>query len=82
MEPVHIYRRSFYDSLIPTVNSRFMWRYIRETGGLLDAAVEPPDIRLVLRSPRMVLLALGGYFLPRHDNILVTFRESGGIGGG
>jgi SAM-dependent methyltransferase len=76
MEPVHIYRRSFYDSLIPTVNSRFMWRYIRKTGGLLDAAVEPPDIALLLRSPEMALLAFGGYFLPRHDNILVTFRDT------
>ena len=75
MEPVHIYRRSFYDSLIPTVNSRFMWRYLRQTGGLLDAAVEPPDIALILRSPEMVLLAFVGYFLPRHDNILVTFRS-------
>jgi 2-polyprenyl-3-methyl-5-hydroxy-6-metoxy-1,4-benzoquinol methylase len=74
MEAVHIYRRSFYDSLIPTVNSRFMWRYISRTGGFLDAAVEPPDVSLVLRSPEMVLLAFGGYFWPRHDNILVTFR--------
>jgi len=76
LEPVHIYRRSFYDSLIPTVNSRFMWQYIRQTGGLLDAAVEPPDIALVLRSPHLWLLAFGGYFLPRHDNILVTFRQT------
>ena len=75
MKPLHIYRRSFYDSLIPTVNSRFMWRYIRKKGGLLDVAVEPPDIALVLRSPEMILLAFGGYFLPRRDNILVTFRR-------
>jgi 2-polyprenyl-3-methyl-5-hydroxy-6-metoxy-1,4-benzoquinol methylase len=73
MRPVDIYRRSFYDSLFPTVNSRFMWRYIREKEGLLDAAVEPPDVRLVMRSPRMILLALGGYFVPRRDNIVVTF---------
>ena len=76
MEPVHIYRRSFYDSLVPTVNSRFMWRYIRETGGLLDAAVEPPQIGTVLRSPELLVLAIVGYFLPRHDNILVTFRKN------
>jgi hypothetical protein len=24
----------------------------------------------------MALLAFGGYFLPRHDNILVTFRDT------
>jgi SAM-dependent methyltransferase len=74
MEPVHIYRRSFYDSPIPTVNSRFMWKYIRESGGLLDAAVEPPDIGLVLRSPQLVLTALAGYFLPPRDYIVLTFR--------
>jgi SAM-dependent methyltransferase len=76
LEPVHIYRRSFYDSLVPTVNSRFMWQYIRKSGGLLDAAVEPPNVGLVLRSPGMVLTALGGYFHPAHDYILVTFRAA------
>jgi hypothetical protein len=35
--------------------------------------VEPPDVAMVMRSPKMVLLALGGYFVPRKDNIVVTF---------
>jgi hypothetical protein len=74
MEPVHIYRRSFYDSLVPTVNSHFMWEYIRKSGGLLDAAVEPPDPALVLRSPKMVLKAFFGYFLPPGDYMLASFR--------
>ena len=76
VEPIHVYRRSFYDSLVPTVNSRFMWRYIQKTGGFLDAAVEPPRTDVVLRSPEMVFLAFFGYFVPRHDNILVTFRKA------
>jgi SAM-dependent methyltransferase len=76
MEPVHIYRRSFYDSLIPTVNSRFMWRYIQKTGGHLDAAVEPPQVSMVLKSPEMLFLAFFGYFQPFGDNILVTFRKA------
>ncbi|MEO8130693.1 MAG: class I SAM-dependent methyltransferase [Bryobacteraceae bacterium] len=75
LEPVHIYRRSFYDSLVPTVNSRFMWRYIQKSGGLLDAAVEPPKTAMVLKSPAMVFLAFCGYFVPLRDNILVTFRK-------
>jgi SAM-dependent methyltransferase len=74
MEPVHIYRRSFYDSLIPTVNSRFMWEYIRKSR-FLDAAVEPPKTGLILRSPKMVFLAFFGYFLPAGDNIIVSFRK-------
>ncbi len=69
-----MYQRSFYDSLYPTVNSRFMWRYIQKTGGLLDAAVEPPRIRLVLRSPDLLFLAFFGYFFPLGDNIVVSFR--------
>ena len=76
MTPVDIYRRSFYDSLVPTVNSRFMWQYIRKSGGMLDAAVEPPDSGLVLRSPEMIFLAFFGYFLPLRNNILVTFRRT------
>jgi 2-polyprenyl-3-methyl-5-hydroxy-6-metoxy-1,4-benzoquinol methylase len=73
-EPVHIHRRSFYDSLFPTVNSRFLWSYIAKTG-LLDTAVEPPRTGLVLRSPKLLLFAFLGFFLPRRDYILVTFRK-------
>jgi SAM-dependent methyltransferase len=75
LEPVDIYRRSFYDSMIPTVNSQFMWRYVENNEGLLDAAVEPPNAGMVLRSPKMMMLAFFGYWLPAGDNILVTFRK-------
>ncbi len=76
LTPEHIYRRSFYDSLYPTVNSRFMWRYIRENDGLLDAAVEPPNTSAVMRSPKLVFLAFFGYLFPRGDNMLVSFRKA------
>jgi SAM-dependent methyltransferase len=75
-KPAHVYERSFYDSLYPTVNSRFMWRYIQKTGGLLDAAVEPPRTRLVLSSPDLLFFALFGYFFPLGDNMIVSFRTS------
>jgi hypothetical protein len=52
-----------------------MWRYIQKTGGLLDAAVEPPRTGTVLRSPDLVLLAFFGYFFPLGDNIVVSFRK-------
>jgi SAM-dependent methyltransferase len=76
MQPVDIYRRSFYDSLIPTVNSRFMWRYVEKSEGLLDAAVEPPNTKLVLGSAELMKLAFFGYWLPAGDNILVTFQKN------
>jgi SAM-dependent methyltransferase len=78
-EPSQVYQRSFYDSLYPTVNSRFMWRYIQKTGGLLDAAVEPPRAGLVLRSPDLLFFALFGYFFPLGDNIVVSFRRSNNL---
>lgn len=77
---VHVYGRSFYDSLRPAVNSRFMWRYIQRAGGLLDAAVEPPRPGLLLRSPDLVFFALFGYFFPLGDNIVVSFRKVAGEG--
>jgi hypothetical protein len=75
-EPTEIYRRSFYDSLFPTVNSRFLWRYMEKSGGLLDTAVEPPRTGLVLRSPELLFLAFFGYFLSPGDWILVSFRKN------
>ncbi len=75
-EPSQVYERSFYDSLYPTVNSRFMWRYIQKTGGLLDAAVEPPRPGVVLKSPDLLFFALFGYFFPLGDNIVVSFRTA------
>jgi len=76
MEPLHVHRRFYYDSLIPTVNARFIWRYIQKCEGLLDAAVEPPRIGLVWKSPDLLFLAFFGYFLPRGDNMIVTFRKT------
>jgi 2-polyprenyl-3-methyl-5-hydroxy-6-metoxy-1,4-benzoquinol methylase len=74
LEPAHIYRRSFYDSLVPTVNSRFLWSHV-EKSGLLDTAVEPPRTDLVLRSPDLLFFAFFGYFVPPGDWILVSFRK-------
>jgi hypothetical protein len=37
--------------------------------------VEPPRTGLVLRSPDLLFYAFFGYFLSRHDNILVSFRK-------
>src|SRR5205823_4774742 len=68
-------RRSYFDSLLPTVNSRFMWRYL-EKKRFLDASVEPPDLLTILTSPDLLLLAFTGYFLPRGDNMMVAFRKT------
>ena len=75
-----IYRRFYFDSLFPGVNTRFMWAYIAETGGMIDAAVEPPQVARVFKSPRLLFYALFGYFFPPRGNILVTFRRAAGAG--
>ncbi len=78
LDPVDVGRRSFYDSLIPTVNSRFLWRYVEK--GLLDVVREAPKTGLVLRSPDLLFLAFFGYFVPLGDYLIVTFRNSGQYG--
>jgi len=75
LEPVHISRRSPYDSLVPFVNSRFSCRYIQATGGLFDEAVEARP-SLLFRSPALLYLAFFGYFVQRKDNMVVVFRKT------
>ena len=70
----HIYRRFYFDSLYPAVNTRFMWAYILGTGGMIDVAVEPPQVARVLRSPRLLFYAFFGYFFPPRGNMLASFR--------
>lgn len=77
MEVAHTSHRFYFDSLVPGVNTRFMWSYIAATGGYIDAAVEPPQTGLVARSPKLWLQALLGYFFPPKGNMLVTFRKTG-----
>ncbi len=74
LEVVDVYRRFYFDSLLPLVNTRCMWTYIRSTGGMIDAAVEPIQWGVFLKSPRLLLYAFLGYFYPPKGNILVTFR--------
>lgn len=73
----HVHRRFYFDTLVPGVNTRFMWGYIAVTGGVIDAAVEPPRPSVVLRSPRLWFHALFGYFFPVRGNILVSLRATG-----
>lgn len=74
--PEHIHRRFYFDSLFPGVNTRFMWAYIGDTGGMIDAAVEPPQVTRVFKSPRLIFYALFGYFFPQKGNMLVSFRRT------
>lgn len=67
-------RRSFFDSPIPTVNSRFMWEYV-ERCGFLDAAFEPPRTSVVLRSPALMFAAFFGSAFPARDCMVAAFTK-------
>lgn len=68
----HIYLQ---DSLVPTVNSRFVWNYIRwACGGIVDHVWGPPRLGAVLKQPRLWFDALWGYFFPYRNAMTVCFQ--------
>lgn len=75
LEVVHTYRRFYFDSLYPSVNTRFMWAYVQRTGGMIDVCVESPRLKVIFRSPKLIFYALFGYFFPPRSNILFTFTK-------
>jgi SAM-dependent methyltransferase len=76
LEVSNIYRRFYFDTLIPGVNTRFMWEYINASGGHLETCVEPPNNKLVWSSPKLIFFALFGYFFPARGNILLTLHKT------
>lgn len=76
LEPLSIYRRFYFDSFFPAVNTRFLWEYINRNGGFLDVCVKPLNLGMVFRSPKLMLYALLGYFWPERGNILLTYRKA------
>lgn len=73
LEPKDIYHRFYFDTLVPTVNTRFMWSYIEAKGRMIDVAVQKPDWPFILSSPRLLFYALFGYFFRVPGNMLITF---------
>ena len=81
LTPEAIHRRFYFDTLVPTVNTKFMWAYINANGGMIDVAVEKLKIGMVLRSPKLMFYALFGYFFRVPGNILITFKNKRAKGG-
>jgi rhamnosyltransferase subunit B len=76
LRPIEIYRKNLVDSLVPGINTRFMWTYIKQKGGRIDAAFEPPSVASILRSPALLSAALFGSLYPPPGNIVVVFRRA------
>jgi hypothetical protein len=72
---VRVYRRNLVDSIVPGINTRFMWTYIRHTGGKIDAAFEPISVASILRSPSLLFAALFGSLYPPPGNMVVVLRR-------
>lgn len=70
------YSRWYYDTLYPTVNFRFLLTYILYAGNLIDVAVEPPRIKMVLTSPLLLFYAFFGYFFPPKTEMMVFFHRN------
>ncbi len=70
-----VYRRFYFDTLYPTVNTRFMEEYVRATGNVIDVVVEKPRPEVVLRSHRLLFHAFFGYFTPPRGNMMFFFRK-------
>jgi 2-polyprenyl-3-methyl-5-hydroxy-6-metoxy-1,4-benzoquinol methylase len=74
LSQIHLTRRS-WDTLWPTVNLRFIVEYIRATGHLADVVVGPPQVARVLSSPRLLFLALFGFFFSPQSSMLAIYRK-------
>ena len=75
LKVTNIYNRFYFDSLYPTVNTRFMWGYVKATGGFIDASFEPPKLSPLFTSPQLLFWAFFGYFFRTPGNMLLTFRK-------
>lgn len=77
MELLGVDRRYFIDTWWPAVNTRFVWEYVHALGGEVDVVFERPQIGRVLRSPKLLFLALFGYWFPPDSLMLAAFRVGG-----
>ncbi len=71
----YVYHRFYFDTLYPSVNTRFMEEYVRATGSVIDVVVEEPQPGVVFRSPRLLFHAFFGYFAPPRGNMMAFFRK-------
>lgn len=73
LRPLRVWRRSYCDTLWPSVNFTFVVSYMRAGDNTLDACFEPPRVSQVLTSPRLLADALLGWFYPARSEMTVLF---------
>jgi ubiquinone/menaquinone biosynthesis C-methylase UbiE len=64
----------YRDTLVPFVNSAFMWRYINSGGGFLDVILDPVRPLDFLTHPSLIFWGLFGSFFPQKCEMAVVAR--------
>jgi SAM-dependent methyltransferase len=73
---LHFYPTMFNNTLVPTMNPRFVLHYVRANDDCFDLITEPMRAPLRLFTPQTLFFALFGYFFDRHTDIQFLFRTA------
>jgi 2-polyprenyl-3-methyl-5-hydroxy-6-metoxy-1,4-benzoquinol methylase len=76
-EVLERYDTMYNNTLVPTMNPRFVLHYVRAHDDVFDLVVEPVRVSWKLVSPLTPWFAFFGYFFDRHTDIQVMFKKPG-----
>lgn len=74
----------YFASRLPGLSERFLHAYVRRAGGVVDAWFDPPQMSLVLKSPRLFSAFLFGGLAESSSEMSLYFRKraDSAVGGG
>jgi hypothetical protein len=72
---VRTHDRFHFDTLWPGLNWACLKEYVYQCGGVIDVLFEKPRLQVVCSSPRLLFLALFGYFLFTKENLVIAFAR-------
>lgn len=74
-EVVRRYDTMYNNTLVPTMNPRFVLHYVRCRDDVFDLVVEPVAFTWKMLTPLTPFFIFFGYFFDRHTDIQVMFRK-------
>jgi 2-polyprenyl-3-methyl-5-hydroxy-6-metoxy-1,4-benzoquinol methylase len=74
-EVLRYYDTMYNNTLVPTMNPRFVLHYVESHDDVFDLVAEPIKLSWKLCSPLTPFFALFGYFFDRHTDIQIVFRK-------
>lgn len=76
LRAVHVSHRWSLDTPVPFVNGSFLANYVLMQGNIVDSIItEAVEFKSVLRSPRLLMYGLFGYYLRRRGNMEIVFSR-------